>query len=227
MGELVSELAHELNQPLYAISNFAWACLNMARSPHTPVAPELIGWLEQICEQSQRAGEIIRRVYGFVRKAPTQSADGDLPELIRDCASLLQVSLRQQQIDLQLELENDIPSVMIDRVQIQQVIVNLMNNAIEAMAELPREQRHLTVKLFRRDDEEVEISVADQGCGSQQEDLERLFEPFFTTKAEGMGMGLAISRSIIDAHGGRLWAERNSKGGLTFRCSLPFRGDEV
>jgi C4-dicarboxylate-specific signal transduction histidine kinase len=226
MGELVSELAHELNQPLYAISNFAWACLNLTRSSTVENLPELTVWLEQICEQSQRAGEIIRRVYGFVRKSPTQARFVDLRELVQDCTSLLQVNLRQQQVEISLDLAADVPPVSVDPVQIQQVLINLMNNAIDAMADLPKGERQLRVRLFRRANEEAEVQVMDCGCGAGDIDLEQLFEAFFTTKTEGMGMGLAISRSIVEAHGGRLWAERNQERGLTFRLALPLQPKE-
>jgi C4-dicarboxylate-specific signal transduction histidine kinase len=226
MGELVSELAHELNQPLYAISNFAWACLNLTRSSTVENLPELTVWLEQICEQSQRAGEIIRRVYGFVRKSPTQARFVDLRELVQDCTSLLQVNLRQQQVEISLDLAADVPPVSVDPVQIQQVLINLMNYAIDAMADLPKGERQLRVRLFRRANEEAEVQVMDCGCGAGEIDLEQLFEAFFTTKTEGMGMGLAISRSIVEAHGGRLWAERNQERGLTFRLALPLQPKE-
>jgi PAS domain S-box-containing protein len=221
MGELMSELAHELNQPLYAIANFSEACLNLARHTTPPVEPELVAWLEQIAEQSHRAGEIIRRVYGFVRKTPTQARLSDINSLIHECARLMQVNLRHQEVALRLQLAEDLPQVSVDAVQIQQVLVNLMNNAIDAMTHLPRAERHITVVSRRTEDGDVEVRVSDRGRGADDDQLERLFEPFFSTKSEGMGMGLSISRSIIDAHAGRLWAEQNPACGLTFAFALP------
>jgi C4-dicarboxylate-specific signal transduction histidine kinase len=221
MGELVSELAHELNQPLYAIANFSEACLNLARSSSSREHEELVPWLEQICEQSHRAGEIIKRVYSFVRKAPAHARAIEINALIQDCRGLLQVNLRHHGVGLRLALAEGLPEVSGDPVQIQQVVVNLMNNAIDAMADLPRPEREIVVRSRLNETGYVELGVTDGGRGAADENLERLFEPFYTTKDEGMGMGLSISRSIIEAHGGRLWGERNPGRGLTFRFTLP------
>jgi PAS domain S-box-containing protein len=220
MGELVSELAHELNQPLYAIANFSEACLNVARGPNGFAQGDLLNWLGQISEQSQRAGEIIRRVYGFVRKAPAQAQPADINAIVNDCVRLLLVNLRHQEVAVSLNLSGPLPPVMVDPVQIQQVLVNLMNNAIDAAAHVPRAERLITIISGQIESGDIEIQVVDRGRGISDENLERLFEPFFTTKSEGMGMGLSISRSIIEAHGGRLTAERNCDRGLTFRFTL-------
>jgi C4-dicarboxylate-specific signal transduction histidine kinase len=226
MGELVSELAHELNQPLYAIANFSEACLNLARSSPSVQEGELVPWLEQICEQSHRAGEIIKRVYGFVRKAPAVARAIDINALVHECRGLLQVNLRHQGVGLRLELAKGLPEVSGDPVQIQQVLVNLMNNAMDAMSHLPKAEREIVVRSRRNETGQIEVSVSDRGRGAADDNLERLFEPFFTTKTEGMGMGLSISRSIIEAHDGRLWAERNPDRGLTFRFTLPLHPSE-
>jgi len=227
MGELVSELAHELNQPLYAIANFSQACLNIARGTSFPQQTDLLGWLEQISEQSQRAGEIIRRVYSFVRKTPAQRHTVDINAVVHECARLLQVNLRHEEVALHLELSPALPEVVVDPVQVQQVLVNLLSNAIDAMSHLPRPERQITVRSRQNETGDIEVSVGDHGRGASEQDLERLFEPFFTTKSEGMGMGLAISRSIIEAHNGRLWAERNLDAGLTFRFTLPIHNQEA
>ncbi|HJS07066.1 MAG TPA: ATP-binding protein [Pirellulales bacterium] len=225
MGELVSELAHEINQPLYAIANFSEACLNLTSNSAAAQQPELIAWLEQIAEQSQRAGEIMRRVYSFVRKTPVQARAADINSLVHDCVRLLQVNVRHHDVALRIELGDNLPPVLVDAVQIQQVLVNLITNAIESMAHLPRSQRRIFIHSHVNEARDVEVSVRDRGRGAAHENadenLDRMFEPFFTTKSEGMGMGLSISRSIIDAHGGRLWAERNPDRGLTFRFTLP------
>jgi PAS domain S-box-containing protein len=225
MGELVSELAHELNQPLYAIANFSEACLNLAQSSAAAQQPELVAWLEQIAEQSHRAGEIMRRVYGFVRKTPVQARGADINSLVHDCVRLLQVNVRHQDVALRFDLGDNLPPVFVDAVQIQQVLINLITNAIESMADLPRAERRIVIRSQVKAAREVEVRVSDRGRGaaheSAEDNLERMFEPFFTTKSEGMGMGLSISRSIIEAHGGRLWAEQNPDRGLTFRFTLP------
>ncbi len=226
MGELVSELAHELNQPLYAIANFSEACLNLARNSTSHQDPELIPWLEQICEQSHRAGEIIKRVYSFVRKTPAQTRPVDINALVHECAALLQVNLRHHGVGLRLRLAEGLSEVVVDPVQIQQVLVNLMSNAIDAMTHLPRDEREISVESRGAGGNGIQLCVTDRGRGAAEENLERLFEAFFTTKAEGMGMGLSISRSIIEAHDGRLWAERNPDRGLTFCFTLPIEHTE-
>ncbi len=220
MGSLVSEIAHELNQPLYAISNFSQACLNRVRQPEPGVGAELTDWLEQIVVQSHRAGEIIRRVYSFVRKVPPQKRAADINRLARECATLLQVNLRHDDVKLDLKLAPRLPPAPVDHIQVQQVLVNLLTNAIDAVRELPRDQRRITVETRQLESGEIEVAVRDRGPGGP-EPLDKLFEAFFTTKPEGMGMGLAISRSIVEAHGGRLTAVKNPDAGLTFRFTLP------
>jgi signal transduction histidine kinase len=222
---LVAEIAHELNQPLYAISNFSQACLNSVRHSEPPtVSPELVNWLEQIVAQSQRAGEIIRRVHSLVRGAPPQKHTADANHIIRDSASLLQPNLRHDQVKLELKLASRIQPVTVDEVQIQQVLVNLITNAIDAVRPLPANERRIVVESRQLASSEIEIAVHDHGAPAPNgpvKNLEKLFEPFYTTKPGGMGLGLAISRSIVEAHGGRLIAEQNRDTGLTFRFTLP------
>jgi signal transduction histidine kinase len=222
---LVAEIAHELNQPLYAISNFSQACLNSVRQSEPPtVSPDLVNWLEQIVAQSQRAGEIIRRVRGLVRRDPPQKQTADTNRVIRDGASLLQPNLRHDEVKLELKLAAKLPPVIVDEVQIQQVLINLVTNAIDAMRALPPNQRRLIVESRETKSGEIEIAIHDHGAPVPIElakNLEKLFEPFYTTKTGGMGLGLAISRSIVEAHGGRLTAEQKPDTGLTFRFTLP------
>ncbi len=226
MGELVSELAHELNQPLYAIANFSEACLNVSRVHTNAQHSDMQEWLQQISMQSQRAGEIIRRVYSFVRKGPTLYSNAAINELVEHCVRLMQVSLRLADTKLRLDLAKNLPPVLVDEVQIQQVLVNLLNNAIDAMRTLPVADRLVTITTQPSATDKIAVQVRDQGPGIADNQLNNLFEPFFTTKTEGMGMGLAISRSIVEAHGGQLWAEPNSDRGLAFHFSLPISQKE-
>ncbi|HKD36209.1 MAG TPA: ATP-binding protein [Pirellulales bacterium] len=222
MGELMSEVSHEINQPLYAISNFAAASLNRLNSPQGASAPsEVVGWLEQIAAQATRAGEIIRRIGRFVRKSPAKLITADVNEIVKSVIDLLGVDGRLDAVDLQLELADDVPPVSVDRIQVEQVLVNLLRNALEAMANNPAADRQLAVHTERHSSCDVAVAVSDNGPGLPPEQLGRLFEPFFTTKSEGMGMGLSISHSIIEAHGGRLEASANTDRGLTFRFTLP------
>jgi two-component system sensor kinase FixL len=222
MGELMSEVSHEINQPLYAISNFAAASLNRLHSPQAGSAPsEVTGWLEQIAAQATRAGEIIRRIGRFVRKSPAKLVTADVNEIVKSVIDLLSVDGRLDAVDLRLDLADDAPPVCVDRIQVEQVLVNLLRNALEAMANNPAAHRQLGVRTKRHSSEYVEVVVSDNGPGLPPEQLNRLFEPFFTTKSEGMGMGLSISHSIIEAHGGRLEVLANPDRGLTFHFTLP------
>jgi PAS domain S-box-containing protein len=220
MGELVSELAHEINQPLYAISNFAEACLNRFRAGRVDQA-EVFPWIEQIATQANRAGDILRRVGRFLRKSPPRQSIVDINELIRGVLELLQFDVRQGQVTLQWSLSEPLPPVKIDSIQIEQVLVNLIRNAIEAMAENPRGDRPLLLRTELAPQNRIRAAVQDAGRGVEAGQMSRLFEPFFTTKSDGMGMGLAISHSIIHSHGGTLEAIANPDRGLTFQFTLP------
>jgi len=226
MGELVSELAHEINQPLYAISNFAEACLNRFRAGSIDQA-EISSWIEKIATQANRAGGILRRVGQFLRKSPPRQVVVDMNELIRGVLELLQFDLRQGHVMLAQSLSERLPPVKVDSIQIEQVLVNLIRNAIEAMADNPRGNRPLQVRTQFVPPERIRIAVQDAGRGIDPSQKSRLFEPFFTTKSDGMGMGLAISNSIIQSHGGTLEAISNPDRGLTFQFTLPILDPEV
>ncbi len=225
MGELMSEVSHEISQPLYAISNFAEASLQLLRSQGT-VGGEIVAWLDQIARQANRAGEIIRRIGRFVRKSPAKLAPADVNEIIRAVVGLLSFGERMEAVDLQLRLA-DTPPVNVDRVQIEQVLVNLLRNALEAMAGQPAPRRPLVVRTELLSSGAVRIAVRDEGRGLSERELNRLFEPFFTTKANGMGMGLSISHSIVEAHGGHMEAIPNPDRGLTFQFTLPVATQEA
>jgi PAS domain S-box-containing protein len=225
MGELVSELAHEINQPLYAIANFAEATKTVirgqSRQPPDEQQQELLGWIEQIAVQANRAGEILRRVGRFVRKSASIRAPADINQIVDDCLKMLYVDVRLDEVEVRVVAAPNLPPVEVDRVEIEQVLVNLIRNAVEAMTESTLRPCRLTIKTSLWSPSVVEVSVRDTGPGIPLEDQPRLFEPFFTTKPGGMGMGLAISRSIIEAHHGRLWVESAPGRGTTIAFTLP------
>lgn len=220
MGKMVSELAHEINQPLYAIANYAAACREVMKTQSLAIPDELRQWMQQISDQANRAGEILRRLGEFVRKDAPRRAVVSLNTLIRNVAGLVEIDARVNEVQLQLELDDESPQVTVDRVQIEQVIVNLVVNAIEAMQGTELRNRVVVIRT-RVDAAQVLVEVQDAGNGVDDEEFAHLFDAFFTTKPTGMGMGLSISRSIIEAHMGELWAVRNADRGMTFKFWLP------
>jgi PAS domain S-box-containing protein len=224
MGEMAAGLAHELNQPLAAIVNYIQACLERIRAGIGD--PEsLLDDLEQAAIQAERAGDVIEHTRAFVRKEKPLPTKVDLDCIVRDAVSLLGSELRQGRIELRLALAGSLPLVEVVPIQIEQVVVNLIQNALEAMRDAKADARLLTIQTTRTGSGAVEFSIRDSGSGFPDDTIEQLFTPFFTTKTEGMGMGLSISRSIIEAHGGRLWAMANTDRGATFRFTLPVDGD--
>jgi two-component system sensor histidine kinase DctS len=219
MGEMASTLAHELNQPLSAIASYSTGCLNKLESGDYAPA-ELAQVLRKLGGQAQHAGEIIRRVHDFVRRAEPKRAPCDLNSVIDDALGLIDAQARRHGVRVQADLAANLPEICADRVMIEQVVVNLLRNAIDAMRNTPPEVRLLGV-ASAKGDAGVTVSVADQGAGISAEVAERLYAPFFSTKEEGMGMGLNICRSIIELHKGRLWFEPNPAGGTSFRFTLP------
>ncbi len=219
MGEMASSLAHELNQPLAAIASYNTGCLNMLDSG-TADSAELKLALTKSAEQAQRAGRIIRRIYQFVRRAEPKSEPCDLAEIIDEVLGLVDADARRQGVRIVREVAPQLPVIQGDRVLIAQALLNLVRNAIEAMRNMPGEQRQLTVAAHTTIDG-IAIAISDMGCGISSETATRLFEPFYTTKTEGMGMGLNICRSVIEAHHGRLWYEANPQGGSIFRIQFP------
>jgi len=219
MGEMASTLAHELNQPLAAIASYNTGCLNKLESGAF-TRDELSGVLTKLGVQAQRAGRIIRRVHDFVRKSEPKRAPCDLAEVIDDSIGFIEAEANKRDIRIAREIQGMRPELMVDQVMLEQVLLNLMRNAIEAMSDTPIEHRHLTIKLSQLENQ-MEIRVADCGTGIPPEVQEKLFTPFFSTKPEGMGMGLNICRSIIEFHQGRLWVEANPEGGSIFVITLP------
>ncbi len=218
MGEMASALAHELNQPLAAISNYMKGCRRLLASSSDPNATTIEAALDKAAEQAIRAGQIIRRLRDFVLRGESERRVESVSKLVEEAGALGLVGAREQGVLLKFELDPTSDLVVADRVQIQQVLVNLLRNAMEAMAESGR--RELTVTNARVGDAMIEIAVSDTGPGFAENVRSNLFQPFFTTKEAGMGVGLSISRTIIEAHGGQMRAETNDAGGATFRFTL-------
>lgn len=219
MGEVATGMAHELNQPLSAIVNFANGCSRRLQSNLGP-RQELVDAMGQITTQAQRAGEIIRRLRALVNKRPPIQSEVDLNHLVREICSFMEFDTDKMGFAIELDLEPDGIAVEVDLVQIEQVLLNLVQNALDALQEIPFSARHLNV-CTRSIGEEAEIVVRDSGPGIEPERLQSLFDPFFTTKASGMGMGLPISQTIIENHGGRIWVESVPREGAVFFIRLP------
>jgi len=220
MGEMAAGIAHEINQPLAAISTYAQACKRMLLQ--ATVSPQDFSEpLDKISTQAMRAGEVIRRLRGFVKKSDSGVEILQCNQLIRDIVKLAEVDARKFDIPVELNLQERLPNLRVDPVQIQQVILNLIRNALEAMEDTPRNIAKVTVTTELTTSGQVCIRVSDRGSGLSDETISRVFHPFFTTKPAGMGMGLSISQSIIQAHGGSLSAYNNPSRGSTFVVVLP------
>jgi signal transduction histidine kinase len=220
LGETAASLAHELNQPLYAVKNYAYGSIcRLQTMPHKD--EELIAALEQIGEEATRAAEIIRRVRIFAGKREPRFRELSVNALVEEALLFTKMDLRRCRARTALELAKNLPAVVGDPVQIQQVLLNLVRNGLEAMEHAADGDRQLSIKSMLCDPDTVQVDISDAGTGIKETDLAQVFEPFFTTKAEGMGLGLAISRSIIQAHGGRLWTTLNQPRGCTFHFTLP------
>ncbi len=219
MGEMASALAHELNQPLAAISNYMKGSRRLLAGSQDPNAAKIESAMDRAAEQALRAGQIIRRLRDFVSRGESEKRVESLSKLLEEAGALGLAGAREQNVQLRFNLNPDADLVLADRVQIQQVLVNLFRNALEAMAQ--SERRELIAANSRSGDDMIEIEISDTGPGFPEDVMPNLFQTFFTTKETGMGVGLSISRSIIEAHGGRMWAENNAAGGATFRFTLP------
>jgi two-component system sensor kinase FixL len=219
MGEMASALAHELNQPLSAISNYMKGSRRLLAASSDPNANKIEGALDRAAEQAIRAGDIIRRLRNFVARDESEKRVESLSKLIEEAGALGLTGAREQGVKLRFNLDSSLDLVLADRVQIQQVLVNLFRNALEAMAS--SSHRELIATNVRAADDMIEVAISDTGHGFGNDVQPNLFRPFFTTKETGMGVGLSISRTIIETHGGRMWAENNEAGGATFRFTLP------
>jgi signal transduction histidine kinase len=224
MGQLTASIAHEVNQPLAAVIANAEACLRWLdrETPDLGAARRSVEW---VIDDSNRANEVIRRVRSLAKKTDLEKAPLDINDVVREVMALVQRELTSHQASLRMDLAPALPMILGDRIQLQQVIINLVMNGAEAMQSVIDRPRELVIRSAQHETQKVLVSVTDCGVGISAEDADRLFNPFFTTKSSGMGMGLSICRSIIEAHGGRLWVTANVPHGATFQFTLPVNAD--
>jgi C4-dicarboxylate-specific signal transduction histidine kinase len=226
IGELTASIAHEVNQPLTGIVANADACLAWLSKPQPNLdeAKEAAGCM---ILAATRASDVIARIRSFINKATPERLELDINEVIQEAVTLARSETVRNNVSLVTELTSDLPIVLGDRIQLQQVILNLMMNAIAAMTSMNDRPRRLLIRSQTQDADRVLVAVQDSGTGMSPDVMARLFEPFFTTKSQGIGMGLPISRSIIEGHGGRLWAESTVSQGSTFQFTLPTEACDV
>jgi signal transduction histidine kinase len=219
MGQLAAALAHELNQPLHAILRNAEAAEIFLESDQ-PDLEELRAIVSDIRKDDERAGNVIDRLRSLLKRRNIESVPAEVDALLNDVVALTRSDAAARQVALEVEVAPGLPMVKVDRVHVQQVLLNLMLNAMDAMNGISAGPKRVSLRAAENGKGLVEIAVKDTGHGIEKEKLAHLFEPFFTTKTHGMGVGLAISRTIVEAHGGTIWAENNPDGGATFRFTL-------
>jgi len=220
MGELTASLAHELNQPLSAILSNAETAQDLLAADviDLGMVREIVG---DIIAEDKRAAAVIHRLRILLKKGEIEFVRLDVNEVVGEVAWLVKSDVLLRNVSMSLELSPELPSVLGDRVQLQQVVLNLVLNGLEAMRPPPAGPRTLVIRTFRDDAASVTVAVQDSGIGIDQTDPDRIFQPLYTTKPDGLGMGLAIARTIVDAHGGRLLAANNEGGGATVQFTLP------
>ena len=218
MGEMASALAHELNQPLSAIANYLQGSRRLLQNSSDDRAPVIMEAMDKAAEQAVRAGQVIQRLRDFVARGETEKRIESIKKLVEEASALALVAAKDHSVRVSLRLDPSLDLVLVDRVQIQQVLLNLLRNALEAMQ--TSERRELIVSTSPAEDNMVAVDVADTGCGISPDVASRLFQPFVTTKRQGMGVGLSISRTIIESHGGQITVEPNPGGGTIFRFTL-------
>jgi two-component system sensor kinase FixL len=218
MGEMASTLAHEINQPLSAISNYLQGCNRLLEPVEHPNVPKIRDALAETTKQTLRAGNIIRQLREFVARGETEKRPENISKLVEEASALALVGAKEEGVKTLFRFASHTDTVLVEKVQIQQVLLNLMRNAIEAMQGC--EPKLLLVTTSVPQEDKITVSVADTGSGLSEEIATRLFQPFVTTKPAGMGVGLSISKRIIEAHGGEMWAEPNPGGGTIFRFTV-------
>jgi PAS domain S-box-containing protein len=218
MAEMAASIAHELNQPLTAVVTHAYACREWLHTKPANI-DKASATAEKIVQESTRASSVVKRVRALFRNEETEKHPVDVNNLVQDLARVLRDDAIRRAVTVHMQLDRTLSKTEADAVQLQQVLLNLANNAMEAMTEV-RGARELVLRTERRGPDEIMISVEDRGSGIAPDVIDRIFEPFFSTKAHGTGMGLAICRSIIESHDGRIWAENRPEGGAAFRFSL-------
>ncbi|MCW5734113.1 MAG: PAS domain S-box protein [Enhydrobacter sp.] len=219
LGEMASTLAHEINQPLTAINNYLKGCHRLLERIEGEQVPALRDALSRAADQALRAGQIIRRLREFVSRGDSERRVENLPKLIEDASTLAMVGTRENAITVSFRLDPRAEQVLVDRIQIQQVLVNLIRNAVEILSESPG-RRELEIETLLESDGTIQVGVSDSGTGLAPEVRAHLFQPFVTTKQKGMGLGLSICRTIVEAHGGKIWADPRPRGGTIFRFTL-------
>ncbi|MCP9760104.1 GHKL domain-containing protein, partial [Aquitalea sp. S1-19] len=220
MGEMASTLAHELNQPLAAIANYQAGCVARIRQGKSS-AEALLPVMQKITEQAERAGKVVRRVREFVKQSEPDRRPCLLADIIEATLSIADIEARRLGAVIELQLAADLPAVWVDPILIEQVLLNLIKNGIEAMQQLERPQRVLTITTHQLDARQIRLAIRDRGHGVPESIRGQLFDAFFTTKPDGMGMGLNICRSIIEMHQGQLRLDAAKEGGSVFSITLP------
>jgi C4-dicarboxylate-specific signal transduction histidine kinase len=220
MGALAASISHEVNQPLAAVVTNADACM-MWLSSHPPNIEEARAAVDAIAQQGTRASDVVRHIRAMFTKAAPERTPLQINDLIREVSLLMEGSALRNQVTVQTDLAPDLPPTLGDRVQLQQVIVNLIQNGIEAMSDVSDRSRNLLIRSRQDGSARVLVAVRDSGVGIESADEKRIFDAFFTTKDQGMGMGLSICYSIVESHGGRLWATSNDDYGVTLQFTLP------
>jgi signal transduction histidine kinase len=220
MGEMASSLAHELNQPLSAIANYCAGCIKRMQAGNYRF-DDILAAMQKAADQAERAGKIIRRMRDMVKKSDPKREAIALGELVDEARAFADIEAQRTSTQISVELPEPLPRIVVDRIMIEQVLLNLVKNGIESMHNIPIERRRLLIQASLTDEGMLAVSVSDNGHGLAEEDVEKIFAPFYTTKPEGMGIGLAICRSIIEFHQGRLWVETRREGGTTFHFTVP------